>query len=57
MKTLYITALSLTLFSFTAPFTSCEKTNSKSGVGEKIDDALDQRPAEKIKDAVEELKN
>lgn len=56
MKTLYLTALSLILFSFTAPFTSCEKMNPKSTVGEKVDDALDQRPGEKIKDAVEELK-
>jgi hypothetical protein len=56
MKILALSVLSLTLFAFNALFASCEKTSSNSTVGEKIDDALDQRPGEKIRDAVEELK-
>lgn len=35
---------------------SCKRQGPAERVGEKIDDALDRRPAEGVRDAVEELK-
>ena len=50
---LVVAAASLTL---TLGLTSCEKEKGPAGkIGEKVDDALDQRPGEKIKDAAEDV--
>jgi hypothetical protein len=50
--------LALTIFAYLAlplAMTSCEKEKGPGEkIGEKIDDALDQRPGEKVKDAIED---
>lgn len=35
---------------------ACRKKTTGEKIGDKIDDALDQRPGEKIRDAVEDAK-
>jgi hypothetical protein len=56
MKTA-LTILSVTsafLLGFALP--SCSESKGPAGkVGEKVDDALDQRPAEGVRDAVEDV--
>jgi predicted small secreted protein len=46
----------LMLCAFAAPLTSCNTTKGPaSKIGSKIDDALDARPAEGLRDAVEKI--
>ena len=47
--------LPLALFTLTA-LPSCREKTAGEKVGDKIDDALDQRPGEKVRDAVEDAK-
>jgi uncharacterized BrkB/YihY/UPF0761 family membrane protein len=51
---------SLLLFPFLlvtlAVLPACRKKTTGEKIGDKIDDVLDQRPGEKIRDAVEDVK-
>ena len=55
MKTLCYALIGLLFLSIAA----CEKKPKTLGekVGEKVDDALDRRPAEKVRDAAEDVKD
>ncbi len=54
MKSLLI--LLVSALAFTA-LPSCKQKGPGEKIGEKIDDATDSRPAEGIRDAVEDIKN
>jgi len=51
----FLLLLPLALFTLTA-LPGCRAKTPGEKIGDKIDDALDQRPAEKIRDAVEDAK-
>ncbi|HBJ87336.1 MAG TPA: hypothetical protein DDZ88_26465 [Verrucomicrobiales bacterium] len=51
----FILLLPLALFTLTI-LPSCREKTVGEKVGDKIDDALDQRPGEKVRDAVEDAK-
>jgi len=54
MKT-YLLLLSFLLLNLAA-LPACRKKTTGEKIGDKIDDVLDQRPGEKIRDAVEDVK-
>ncbi len=55
MKTIII--LIAAAFALPVLVTSCKEKGPAEKAGEKIDDALDQRPGEKVKDAAEDVKD
>ncbi|MDZ4289480.1 MAG: hypothetical protein U0984_16060 [Prosthecobacter sp.] len=55
IQTVFVAAL-LLLGSLSLPLTGCREKTLGEKVGDKIDDALDQRPAETIRDKVEDIK-
>ena len=58
MQTLFAAALIL-LFGLSLPLVSCERRSETLGekVEERVDDGLDRRPAEGIRDVGEDIKN
>ncbi|MCP5560512.1 MAG: hypothetical protein H7A55_22455 [Verrucomicrobiaceae bacterium] len=56
MKSLTLLSILLVSLSLSLAVTSCKEEKGPAGkVGEKIDDALDARPAEGLRDAAEDL--
>lgn len=45
------------LGSISLPLTSCREKTLGEKIGDKIDDGLDRRPGEKIRDAAEDIKD
>ena len=57
MKLAHILTIAVVASTFTFTVVSCkEEKGPAAKVGDKIDDALDNRPAEGIRDKVEEIK-
>lgn len=56
MQTFFVAAL-LLLGSLSLPLTGCREKTLGEKIGDKIDDGLDQRPAETVRDKVEDIKN
>lgn len=55
MKLIRILAVALAASSLTLSAVSCREKGPAEKVGDKIDDALDARPGEPIRDAVEKV--
>jgi hypothetical protein len=56
MKTIRILTLALAATSLSLTTVSCKDNKGPAAkIGDKIDDALDQRPGEKVRDAVEKV--
>ncbi|MES2736542.1 MAG: hypothetical protein V4672_09505 [Verrucomicrobiota bacterium] len=56
MKLIRLLTLTVAASAFTLTAVSCKEEKGPAGkVGDKIDDALDARPAEGIRDAVEKV--
>lgn len=57
MKThLFVVAVAAACLTLSVGLSSCKREKSPGEkIGEKIDDALDQRPGEKVKDAAEDV--
>jgi hypothetical protein len=56
MKTVFLALATFACLALPLLITSCEKEKGPGEkIGEKIDDALDQRPGEKVKDAIEDV--
>ncbi len=56
MKFIRILTLSLSAAALTLTAVSCKEEKGPAGkIGDKIDDALDNRPAEGVRDAVEKV--
>jgi hypothetical protein len=53
MKLIRILTLAFTAAALTLTTVSCREKSTGEAIGDKIDDALDARPAEGIRDAVE----
>ena len=53
MKLIRILTLALTASALTLSTVSCREKSTGEKIGDKVDDALDARPGEPIRDAVE----
>ena len=56
MQAVFAAAL-LLLGALSLPLTGCREKTVGEKIGDKIDDATDQRPAESIRDTVEDARN
>jgi hypothetical protein len=56
IQALFVAAL-LLLGSLSLPLTGCRERTVGEKIGDKIDDATDQRPAEGIRDKVEDVRD
>jgi len=55
MKLIRILTLALTASALTLTTVSCREKSTGEAIGDKVDDALDARPAEGVQDAVEKV--